>query len=477
MVMLAEQKPVQERIDWRAHPGAQTEALRRLEFEILYGGARGGGKTEGGMAWMVRPDRIDNPRYRGLVVRRHADDLSDWIARARLFYRTLRPTFAGNPPIIRFPSGSFIKTGHLKDVHAYEKYLGHEYQSILIEELTLIPSEGSYEKLISSCRTSVQGLTPQVFATTNPGGPGHGWVKNRWVDKCRLKTYTDPDSGMTRIFIPSTLDDNPSLMRNDPAYVRRIEGIKDHKLKMAWRWGSWDIFAGQFFEEWDPKVHVCKPFDIPSSWWIYGAHDWGYAAPAAYLWVAISPKGVHYVFREYYGSRVIPERFARIILDRTQKRELESFMMTLAGPDCWAKNQYGTGKDDDQATVKSVEQKMADVGLYLTKANNDRISGWQALRSLMYHDVNCPTKFQVFSNCKNTIRVIPNMVHDESDVEDMSDEGEDHIPEALRYLAMHTVGPVQQKSDEKSNHEKWLDEHTVPVGEAEEGGLPWDQNL
>lgn len=470
--------PIEVSVDWKPHPGPQTEALTRQEFELLYGGARGGGKTEAGMAWMVAPNIINHPLYKGLVVRRHADDLSDWIARSRLFYRKLSPVFAGNPPIIRFPCGAYIKTGHLKDKDAYQKYLGHEYQRILIEELTLIPSEESYEKLISSCRSSVAELKPQVFATTNPGGPGHGWVKARWVDTCRLKPFLDPESGMTRIFIPSTLDDNPALMKNDPLYVRRIEALKDFKLRMAWRWGSWDIFAGQFFDEWDEKIHVIDPFVIPSSWYVYGTLDWGYAAPAAYLWVAVDPKGNHYVFREHYGTRAIPERLAKTVLDRTQRRESEMFIMTLAGPDCWAKNQYGKGKDDEQATVMSVQQKMDDVGLFLTMANNDRISGWQALRSLLYHDANCKPKLYVFKNCKNTIRVIPNMVHSETDVEDMSDEGEDHIPEALRYLAMHTVGPVQKDLDEQSDHQKWVEKHTVPDGSGPiEDVLPWDNDL
>lgn len=479
MVMITKEPgttaPIDIQVDWKPHPGPQTEALTRQEFELLYGGARGGGKTEAGMAWMVSPNIINHPQYKGLVVRRNADDLSDWIARSRLFYRSLRPNFAGNPPIIRFPSGAYIKTGHLKDQNAYQKYLGHEYQRILIEELTLIPDEDSYEKLISSCRSSVAELKPQVFATTNPGGQGHGWVKARWVDLCRLKPYTDPESGMTRIFIPSTLDDNPALMKNDPLYVRRIEAIKNHKLKMAWRWGSWDIFAGQFFDEWDPKVHVCKPFDIPNGWYIYGCFDWGFAAHAAYLWVAIDPKGKHYVFREYYQTRRIPEAVAQTILTKTSRKESGAFIMTLAGPDCWAKNQYGVGTDDEQASVKSIEEKMSGIGLYLTKANNDRISGWQALRSLLYNDVNHPPMMQIFENCKNTIRVMPNMIHSETDVEDMDDKGEDHIPEALRYLSMHTVGPPKP-IDEESEHAKWVEKHTVPVGGGEDEGLPWDNN-
>ncbi len=114
--------------EWVPHIGPQTMALMRIEFELLYGGARGGGKTEDGLAWMVEPKYINNPLYWGLVIRRNAEDLGDWVLRARNFYYSLGARFAGKPPIIKFPSGAVIRTGHLKDENAYGKYIGHEYQ-------------------------------------------------------------------------------------------------------------------------------------------------------------------------------------------------------------------------------------------------------------------------------------------------------------------------------------------------------------
>lgn len=453
-------------IAWNPHPGPQTTALQRSEFEVLVGGARGGGKTEGGLAWLIDPKYISNPRYQGLVIRRNADDLSDWVLRAQLFYQPCRASFAGKPPIIKFPSGATIKCGHLKDEKAYTKYIGHEYQKILIEELTLIPREADYEKLISSCRTTVPELPAQVFASTNPGGVGHVWVKARWVDFARNKVYYDPVSGTSRIFIPMTMDDNPTLMSVDPMYVKRIEAIKDEKLRNAWRYGDWDTFSGQYFDTWSRDIHVVKPFAIPDAWLRFRGFDWGYTAQSAVLWVAIDFYGNHYVYREFYESGNTPRVVAQKVLRKTGKDEV--ITATLADPSIWAKNQYGTGPDLEQATTKSIFGQMAEAGFYCTKANNDRINGWNKVRDLLYWDENLKPKLYVFDNCPETIRTIPSMIHDENNVEDVDKKCEEHIPCALRYLAMHTVSATEAIRP-KTEMEQIIDRITTPA----DGAKPW----
>lgn len=220
--------------EWRPHE-KQEVALLSTAFETLYGGARGGGKTDAGMVWMLYP--IENPFYRGLVIRKNAIDLNDWVSRAKIMYSATGAVFAGNE--IRFPTGAIIVTGHLKDKEAYSKYLGHEYQRELIEELTLIPTEESYLKLISSCRSTVPGLEARVFATTNPGNVGHFWVKKRFVDPAPPgKEFKDAISGRTRVYIPATVEDNPLLMERDPGYVRFLDSLAPD-LKAQWREGSW----------------------------------------------------------------------------------------------------------------------------------------------------------------------------------------------------------------------------------------------
>jgi len=455
-------------IAWEPNPGRQTTALTRSEYEILYGGARGGGKTDAGLVWMVEPNYVRNELYRGLVIRKNADDLSDWIARARIMYRGLGARVTGASPVIRFPHGGFIRTGHLKDKTSYEKYLGHEYQKLLIEELTQIGSEDDYEKLISCARSTVEGLPAGVFCTTNPGGRGHVWVKRRWVDVARNKTYYTP-GGRSRIFIPSTIDDNPVLMQKDPKYVKSIEAIKDPNLRAAWRHGDWDRFSGQFFDMWDPSIHVVEPFLIPYSWKRSRGLDWGYAAPACVLWLAIDYTGNHYVYREYYEAGNAPSGMARKVTAMSPREE--TILNTWADPSIWAKSQYGTGANHEQQTTESIEDIFRRGGLYCSKANNDRLSGWARVKDLLSHDAKRKPKLFVFKNCVKLIETLPGLVYSDTKVEDMDTDGEDHAADALRYCVMHTHVSARPQ-EEKPMMEKIIDKITQDAQPA--GAGSWD---
>ena len=446
--------------NWAPHPGPQTVVTQRMEYEVLYGGARGGGKTEVGLALMAEPEYIRNPRYHGLVIRKNADDLSDWTARARIFYRRYGVRVAGKPATFTFPSGAFIKTGHLKDENAYGKYLGHEYQKINVEELTQIPRESDYEMLTSSCRSTIPGLPAQVYASTNPGGAGHVWVKSRFVDVARLETYWyGKRKNLSRIFIPATVDDNPTLEQNDPTYRDRLEAIKDEKLRNAWLYGNWDTFSGQFFDKWSSELHVIKPFRLPPQWSRFRGFDWGYTAHTAVPWIAVDFAGNHYVYREYYDSGKSPSVVSQRVLAMTDRDE--RIDRTLADPAIWARNMYATGEKSDQQTRKSIYDMLLEGGLFCSMANNDRINGWMAMRELMYWDENIKPRFYVFNNCVNIIRTLPGLVHDDKNVEDVNTLGEDHLGDGIRYVCMHTYHSIRQKP-EKSATEKLIDRITGP---------------
>ena len=159
---------------WSPHKGQQTLALSidTSVYEILYGGARGGGKTDAGIVWLLKG--IVDPQFIGLCIRRNHSDLRNWIDRASSLYTTAK--ISGKPAVFTFPSGAKIYTGHLKDAEAYTQFQGWEIHRLLIEELGQIPSEENYLKLISSVR-STSGIKPQIFLTCNPGGAGHQWIK------------------------------------------------------------------------------------------------------------------------------------------------------------------------------------------------------------------------------------------------------------------------------------------------------------
>lgn len=240
-----DEEKVEKKVAWQPQP-KQALALARTEKEILYGGARGGGKTDAGMAFPLY--HIGNPLFRALVIRRNADDLKDWIDRATRMYSSCGATPVGSPAEFRFPSGAIIRTGHLNDADAYTKYQGHEYQNMVIEELTQIPREDDYEKLLGSCRSTIADVPAQIFCTTNPDGVGWAWVKNRWnipdhpnPNNPIITSHRDEVSGVENklVFVPALIWDNEKLIKADPGYIDYLRSITDPDLRDAWLNGSW----------------------------------------------------------------------------------------------------------------------------------------------------------------------------------------------------------------------------------------------
>jgi len=195
--------------------------------------------TAGGIGWLLYDK--DNPLLRALIIRRNSEDLKDWVDRAKRIYEPLGAKKVGTPPEFHWPLGAIFRTGHLKDANAYAKYVGHEYQRMLIEELNLIPAEENYLKLISSCRSTIPELPPQVMTNFNPSDIGFDWIKKRFrlegIPDKPIETI-DGKTGLKRIFIPSGLKDNPYLDK-DPQYNAFLNGLPDG-LREAWRDGSWD---------------------------------------------------------------------------------------------------------------------------------------------------------------------------------------------------------------------------------------------
>lgn len=225
-------------IYWKPTP-VQEVALGSTADEVLFGGSRGGGKTDTALQWLLYD--IEIPELRGLVIRRNATDLTDFIDRARLKYTPMGATVKGNPVEIHFPSGAIIYTGHLGTPDAYTKYQGWEIHRLLMEEVTHIPSEKLYEKLLGSVRSTVDGIKCQVFLTTNPGGPGHEWVKDRFQIDTRPHKIKFEAKERTFIYIPATIRDNPHLMKKDPQYLKYLENLPA-ALREQWLNGSWEEF-------------------------------------------------------------------------------------------------------------------------------------------------------------------------------------------------------------------------------------------
>jgi hypothetical protein len=421
--------------EWHPHPGPQTEALRRNEFEILYGGARGGGKTDAGLVWLT--DHIDNPRYRALVIRRNADDLSDWIDRAGRMYHSLGVKIAYRPAILTFPSGAIIKTGHLKDEQAYTKYQGHEYHRLLVEELTQIPSEKRYMQLLSSCRSTIPELEPHVFLTTNPGGVGHGWVKRRFVDPSPPGVPFLDDNGRDRIFIPARVDDNPTLMKNDPNYVKTLEAFKttDEMTYKAWRLGSWDVFLGQVFMEWVYDKHVSDRFlhSLDECKKII-CFDWGYNDPGSALWLAIAPENKYgvshvYCYRELHVNHKTPEQWADMISVFTKIEDTEFMVLPH---DCFV--------SEGKRSIADIFKASIDTRIIRgdTLSRGARLNRLASTHQFLSDSTDGRPYLIIHPKCENLIRTLPELVYDEVNVEDVDSSGDDHDYDALS-LGLMTI--------------------------------------
>lgn len=430
---------------WTPHPGPQTELLMRIEDEILFGGARGGGKSDGGRVWLT--DHIDNPQYRALIIRKNADDLSDWVDKARYWYEPMGATFAYKPAVITWPSGAVFKTGHLKDADAYTKYQGHEYQRMLIEEATQIPDEKRYIQLIGSCRSTVDGIKPEILLTANPGNIGHQWVKARFIDPAPPNTPFRDKNGRSFIFIPSTIDDNPTLTQKDPGYVRYLDSIKetDENLWRAWRYGDWSIFVGQVFNKFRVDTHVIPrmPISLKDCRKIVG-FDWGYNAPGAAVFIAVTPKnrwGVrHYIqYREIYQNQNDPSQWAEQL---AQFMAVDGIDWMVLPHDCY--NQVHGLKSIEKEFKEAMPNVKFIRGKTLSKgARHQRVAIMQQVLNVHENERGFGSpQFQMLQRCTESIRTLPNLVYDEKDIEDIDTDGEDHLYDACSLALMTEIGEV-----------------------------------
>lgn len=395
------------------------------------------------MAWLLRA--TEHPEARMLVIRRNADDLADWVDRAHKMYPYAKVT--GKPATIKFPSGAIIRCGHLKDESAYTKYQGHEYQRILIEELTQIPSEESYLKLISSCRSTVKGLDPKVFCTANPGGKGHQWVKRRFIQGHKPEVAFKEGSSRYRMYIPATVDNNPTLMDNDPDYVNFLDNLPE-PLRSAWRHGDWDIFAGQYFTEWNPKMHIIP--ETLANKFGYGQEynkkyigiDWGFAAPFACIWIEVTPDNKVFCYRELYGTEKHPTEWGQEIMNMTGDEEI---FMSLGDPSMWARNPMSwNASHTPMHTDKSIATALSEYVPNLVPANNSRVIGWRNMAQLMHYKKGLlPNFFIIDGACPNLTRTLPEMIRDDKNPEDIDTTLEDHICDAVRYSLTHIQAPAK----------------------------------
>ena len=405
------------------------------ESEVLFGGAAGGGKSYG-QAVDALLFALKYPGSKQLILRRTFAELDKSLIRTTLaLYPKEIYSFNSSSHTGRFKNGSLIDFGYCAAENDVYQYQSAEYDVIRFDELTHF-TESQYVYLLSRVR-GVDSYPKQVKSSTNPGGIGHGWVKARFVDPSPYGKSFVGNDGMSRIFIPALLDDNKFLADGDPSYKERLLALPDREKK-ALLYGDWNIFEGQYFTEFDPKIHLQEPFEIPASWRKYRAIDYGLDRLAC-LWIAISPDGCCYVYREFCKSNLTISQAAEEIRSRTPKDE--EIYATLAPPDLWHRS---------QESGKSKAILFSEFGLNFTKSGADRECGWLALKELLIGGEG-RQRIRFFKNCQEIIKCLPALTVDKLRPTDCSTEPHEitHAPDALRYFAIYFSRPAEQKLERR----------------------------
>lgn len=457
---------------------------------ILYGGAAGGGKSyilrwgaiyklvqwyeerqlwsqicmdrgdvEGAVWW----DRVSKGIEVGLfcetyptLVQRHLTKIE---AEFPSWLGTLRATDKSD---MRYTLSDDLGGGiiRFRNLDNPEKYKSSEFAAVFWDELTF-----SQYTTFNEIRFRMRwpGVNRTVFAAaSNPGGPGHAWVKDMWINRVfpkELMAQTVDANGDPAFdkngeplplaaefaYIPARTVDNPYLSLS---YDSDLASLPE-ALAKAYREGSWDVFDGQVFTEWNADVHIVKqPFEIPYYWDRYMSMDWGYSRPYAIYWWAVSPEGQEYCYRELYGilnntpDRGVQED-AEVVARRIVEIEKKAgegdanggpFIFRVADPAIWQK----TGLSSKERTIADV---FSMFGVHFTRGNNDRLQGKLAIHErLRWQDpltleVRKP-RLMVFPQCRHAIRTIPALPYSNHRVEDVDTSAEDHPYDAWRYFAM-----------------------------------------
>lgn len=422
--------------------------------EVVYGGAKGGGKS----CALVMEALVYALEYAGanIYLFRETYDMLEATLIAEWKEKVPDQLYSYNEGkhIATLTNGSKVRFRYVKSKKDAELYQGRSFDFVGVDELTKHHEETIQELL--SCVRSPKGFPPRFRATCNPGGIGHAWVKKRYIEGTEkgTKQIIDEKTGNTIAFIPARVYDNDVIMKNDPAYVRRLENLPEAKRK-AFLYGDWDSFEGQAFSEWREDIHIVKPFHIPSTWKKYRGIDYGRTAPFCCLWAAEDQDHNIYIYREAYESGLDATDQAKLI---NKLNSGDTIQHTVLDSACWIPNQHG----------ESIADTYAAEGIYCDQASKNRINGkdrvhkW--LKVLKDHAGAEYSRLRVFKNCSNLIRTLPALPLDDKHVEDVDTDAEDHAYDALRYLLMSIAEPVDGVPHEQNamTHGSQLSQDHLP---------------
>lgn len=508
----APQKRVKE--PWEPIPGSSQELALDTRCNVtFYHGARGPGKTDTQlMRFYRRVGQGFGPFWRGVIFDREYKNLDDLVSKSkRWFYgHDDGAKFLSSSADYKWvwPTGEELLFRQAKKSDDYWNYHGQEFPFIGWNELCKYPTPELFDTLMSCNRSSytVEKNAPlnsdgslvdtgpiplEIFATGNPYGPGHGWVKRRLIDPApdgdvvpqtinvfNPRTGKREDIVKTQVAIFGSYRENIYL---DPQYVATLEAITDVNKRKAWLEGDWSVVAGGALDDvWRENVHVKPRFVIPTSWRIDRSFDWGSTHPSACIWWAEAdgteatlPDGTKWCPRpgsiiacaELYrnekdkdnvGLRESATRIAELI-KATEIRLLTSGPLSIVGNNIdasarWFHKQPWPGPADNQirnvimSDIATIETQMAKIGVRWTesdKSPGSRKIGLQLVRDRLENaiihaetgDARGPGLY-FMSNCRMSIATVPMLPRDPNEPDDVDTEAEDHLYDCVRYRVL-----------------------------------------
>ena len=407
--------------------------------EVVYGGAKGGGKSCA-LVMEALAYGLENAGAEMYIFRETYDDLEANIIKE---WKEKVPkelySYNESKHVATMINSTVLKFRYIRNFTDAEGYQGRSMDWIGVDELTKHLKESI--QVLLSCLRSPKGFKPRFRGTCNPGGIGHTWVKEDYIEATDYGEHTTIDklTGNTIEFIPAKVYDNTVLMKNDPSYVKRLENLPEAKRK-AFLLGEWDIFEGQFFPEFKRDVHVIRPFVIPNHWNRYITMDYGLDMAAIY-WIAVDTEFNCYVYKEIYESNLIISEAAQRIIKVNGD---DNIIIRYAPPDL---------SNRRQESGKSVFDIFSEYKVHLTKSNNRRVDGWLAVkewikpietRNIETGEKYLTSKLKIFDNCSNLIRCLPMAQMDETDPNDVGTEPHEitHCLDAIRYYCIMRQRPT-----------------------------------
>lgn len=450
-------------IVWSPQPGPQKALIDCPVPEIFYGGARGGGKTDGVLGKYAIKAETYGEGFNALFCRKELPMLDDAIERSHYLYRAIDAEWHEQKKLWRFPSGGRLRFRPLERVQDAEKYQGQNISDATVEEAGNYPDPAPIQRLNGVLR-SVSGVPTQLILTGNPGGPGQNWIRQRYIDPNPLGMeiiHQELPNGMEHryVFIPSKVENNLELLRNDPGYINRLYLVGSEELVKAWLEGDWNAIEGAYFDCWSKDMEI-RPVTLPDHWLRFRSFDWGSAKPFSVGWWAVAsedfihpdgliPKGAMVRYREWYGSsgpnvglKLTAEQVGEGIKSR---EDGEDIAYGVADPAIFAEDGGPSIAERMGNFWKPADNKRV--------AGNGRSGGWDMMRQRMQGDER--PMIYTFTTCTDSIRTIPVLQHDQRKPEDLDTDMEDHAADEWRYACMSRPWIKKFDQPESNANDRW----------------------